>query len=94
MDESGFGELFAALLRQLSQQVTMVRRGKNFNPSGQDTFSLQPECQDDWKTLFDALSVSGRNPNRVVYFWPIDDTDNTVNLYTDCYNGLIQLICL
>lgn len=94
MDESGFGELFAALLRQLGQQVTMVRRGKNFNPSGQDTFSLRPECQDDWKTLFDALSVSGRNPNRVVYFWPIDDTDNTVNLYTDCYNGLIQLICL
>jgi acyl transferase domain-containing protein/acyl carrier protein len=75
VDECGLGEKMVQQLALAGQDVTTVRAGEQFNRESDRLYTLNPQQQDDYNTLFQEIRAQGKTPTMIVHLWSV--TSNT-----------------
>jgi acyl transferase domain-containing protein/acyl carrier protein len=77
IDECNLGTQLAKRLQQAGQKIITVQVGTAFTQLGENTFSLNPENADDYKTLFRELHTREKMPKRIVHLWNVTTRTET-----------------
>ena len=81
VDECGLGEKLVKRLLLENQDVISVKVGEQFQQNReypQRTYTINPEKENDYNTLFKELRTLGKIPKRIVHLWSV-----TPNSYTN-----------
>jgi non-ribosomal peptide synthase protein (TIGR01720 family) len=79
VDTYGVGAEFAKQLEQQSQDVIIVRVGEQFSILDNRTYVINPEQENDYDALLQALQKQNLNLNAIAHFWSITPNDTLPN---------------
>jgi len=77
IDECNLGTQLAQRLQQAGQKIITVQVGTAFTQLGKNTFSLNPENANDYKTLFRELHAQEKLPKSIVHLWNVTTRTET-----------------
>ncbi len=66
-DEQGISDQLAAALRDVEQEVMVVRQGESFQQVDAHTFSLRTAVRDDYDQLINQLEQASQLPDEIIY---------------------------
>ena len=70
VDECGLGLQLAEKLRQLEQDVIIVKGGKEFS-QGEESYTVKPDNPEDYQKLWESLGELGNIPHKIVHLWQV-----------------------
>ncbi|MBW4477602.1 MAG: KR domain-containing protein [Tolypothrix brevis GSE-NOS-MK-07-07A] len=76
VDECGVGSKIVQQLRQAEQDVIAVLIGDNFEQINSNTYTINPEKQDDYNTLLQAIQKQEKTPNLIIHLWSVANSLN------------------
>ncbi|WP_337886319.1 type I polyketide synthase [Fischerella thermalis] len=77
VDPCGVGSQIAKRLEQQGQDVIKVTIGEEFTKLSDFIYTINPQQQDDYKALMQALREIGKTPQNIAHFWGV--TANTTS---------------
>ncbi len=69
IDELGVGQSLADRLRAAGHVVTVVRAGRGFARSGEESYTIDPGTRADHDALFEELAARSRFPTRLLHLF-------------------------
>lgn len=72
MDMSELGLNLAVKLREMGQEVLVVRPGGSFEKAEEGHFTINPGNPDDYAALFKELDLVGKIPRNIIHLWNMD----------------------
>lgn len=73
LDECGFGEKLIRQLQEADQKVTSVKAGVQFTQESEAAYTLNPEAQEEYHTLFKELRACDRIPDTILHLWSLTE---------------------
>ncbi len=96
IDELGVGQSLSDRLRSAGHVVTVVRAGRGFARSGEESYTIDPGTRSDYDALFEDLAERGRLPSRVLHLFcltgecrPPSDTGRSKEVQDKGFYGLV-----
>jgi acyl transferase domain-containing protein len=71
VDDRGLGQELTERLRLAGQRVATVRIGPAFGRTSDNSFVLNPDCAEDYRTLVAELTHGGLVPSHIVHLWTL-----------------------
>ncbi len=99
VDECGIGAKIAGRLREKSgERVFTVARGSQFRHCGVRSYELNPERQEDYGLLIEAMLQEGTTPHTIVHLWQVTANESVIPvnavLGETLYAGYYSLVFL
>jgi len=70
-DTCGLGTQLAEKLKQQGHEIITVAAGTQFSQLDEYTYFVDPRSGNDYRTLFDAIQKSNKNPGSIVHLWQV-----------------------
>lgn len=97
-DSCDIGTEIASHLRNAGHDVFVINAGSDFQQHDAHSFTVSPANHDDFRQLWQALAVQGKNPTRIVYLWTLSheehQPDKLNSLYEILEKSFYGLACL
>jgi acyl transferase domain-containing protein/acyl carrier protein len=71
LSEGGVGEGIAERLRELGEDVVVVRRGRSYRRMSEREYEIREEEERDYEEVMKEMKREGREPGKVVHVWSI-----------------------
>ncbi len=92
MNSEYFSESLAEKLIDDGHKVVTVKMGETFQRTGDFSYQIDPQQQDNYRQLFTELSDRGYRPTKIIHAWEI--TTEVENVYRNLDKGFYSLIWL
>ncbi|MEM7125916.1 MAG: SDR family NAD(P)-dependent oxidoreductase [Chloroflexota bacterium] len=100
VDECGLGDQLAEHLEQVGQIVIKVHAGTTFESHDSNTYTLDPQRQDDYEVFIRTLILQGKQPQHILHLWqvtpsrPVFDPFDETTLNRELDLGFYSLLFL
>lgn len=74
VDEYGIGARMTDILKANGCEVVTVNAGNEFVQTSRDTFKMNFESSEDYKTLFSTLKLREELPGEILHLWSMDES--------------------
>ncbi len=75
LDECGFSAKLVSRLQQNGQRVTTVKAGTQFSQVSEETYTVNPQAQEDYHSLLKELRAAERTPDTIVHLWCLTNAE-------------------
>jgi acyl transferase domain-containing protein len=84
LDDCGFGAKLVGLLRERGQRVIVVQPGAAFHRINDESFAMNPDAKEDYRSLLADLKASRRSPNTIAHLWCVTGGEESLPLAESC----------
>jgi len=75
-DQCGFGSQLVNRLMRDGQEVIIVKAGTEFAKEGEQVYTVNPQKNSDYDTLFKELRAAGKIPGNIVHLWGVTESES------------------
>ncbi len=98
IDASDIGVQLAQRLKQLNQNVVLVKIGEQFSKESDDLYSINPRSRGDYDVLFKECRKCKKLPQRIIHSWNVtaihQNRSDTIDLDASLNLGFYSLLFL
>jgi len=93
--ECGFSHELVKKIKENDNRVICVAVGKEFKKTGEDSYFLNAQRPEDYRSLLTELKSAGQIPEKIVHVWSLTENGNReVKLDEMQYSGFYSLLYL